>query len=98
MGILAWLGVGVIALFALAVIGVAVHVHRQPRCPACQRQALYCQSRLQLDSPEAHAAEQAYYECLSCEAAFVRYDEDWRQIPRDELPSAWLARARKPKE
>ena len=54
---------------------------------------------IQIDTVEKYQAlyaqEQAYYECLSCEAAFVRYDDDWRPIPRDELPSEWLKQARR---
>ena len=90
-----WICIGVTVLLFGLVLAVAIHVGLQPPCPACERKALFRQSRLKLGSPEAHTGEQAYYECLSCEQAFVRYDEDWREIPRDELPSEWAKQARR---
>jgi hypothetical protein len=89
-----WIAAGILCgLFALAGVWVLVHVWRQPRCPACKARALWNQSSLNLQTEGGAEFQQAYYECLACEAGFVRYDDDWHTIPRDELPSEWLRQA-----
>jgi hypothetical protein len=89
-----WIAGGIVlGLFALAVVFCLVHVWRQPRCPECQARALWRQSSLKLDTGGGGEFQQAYYECLACEAGFVRYDDEWHPIPRDELPSEWLRQA-----